>query len=210
MSFVLCLAALVAAFLVLVRAFVEIEGRYRHGREMDALQIWFRAPKGLWEATYQVPMKGRPATSAAVQFVRTLLERGHAPATPIAPDGPATRLVRYRDAARAYVGIVDYLSHRAYFAVLETKVRFGLDDAAATGVAGGAGWMAAGGAMAYLRHRLRFAPGQPRFELHPVFAVAALDVTVHCIFKIRIGHIMVAIAKAGVAAAKMRKAPRRS
>ncbi len=203
-------AVLAAALLLLTRAFVEVEGRYRHAGEVDALQVWFRAPRRIWEVTYQVPLKRRSLLSDGIRFVRVLLERGHTPATPTAPESPVTRLVRYRDAALVYAGIVDYLSHRAYFPLLETRVRFGVDDAAVTGIAGGAAWMAVGGAMAYLRHRLRLAPGQPHFEVHPVFAVAAFEVTIHCIFKIRIGHIMVAIAKAGVAATKMQKAPRRS
>jgi hypothetical protein len=110
------------------------------------------------------------------------------------------RAARYRRFAGALTGSLSYLTCHMFFPVLEFRMRFGLLDAAVTGMTAGLAWAAGGCGLLWLRRRLRLARGQPVLALDPAFTANAFEARLRCIFRMRIGHIMVATAKAGVAA----------
>ncbi|MDA8145113.1 MAG: DUF2953 domain-containing protein [Thermaerobacter sp.] len=70
--------------------------------------------------------------------------------------------------------------------------RVGLGDAAATGLGCGLGWAVMGGAVPWLRRRVRFAAGQPRLILVPSFGEPALDIFLDCILSASTGQLILA------------------
>ena len=70
-------------------------------------------------------------------------------------------------------------------------IRIGTPDAAATGLLTGLIWAAMGGITSYLFHRVSSEGQKPVLKVDPDFRKQGFSTSFDCIFKIRVGHIMV-------------------
>lgn len=73
---------------------------------------------------------------------------------------------------------------------LEVKLRYSTGEAALTGISAGAAWGLISIALSIIGSRVRFLH-QPQIQIKPVFGPIQFECWFHCIFKIRLGHIIV-------------------
>ncbi|GAB6156977.1 hypothetical protein JCM39194_01770 [Desulfotomaculum varum] len=71
------------------------------------------------------------------------------------------------------------------------RISFGTMDAAATGMLAGLAWSFAGAVTALFYHKIAPSRVQPVIKVEPDFEKAGFTTSADCIFKIRIGYIMV-------------------
>ncbi|MCL6558722.1 MAG: DUF2953 domain-containing protein [Firmicutes bacterium] len=71
------------------------------------------------------------------------------------------------------------------------RISFGTTDAAATGMLAGLAWSLAGVVTALFYHKIAPSRVQPVIKVEPDFEKAGFATSADCIFKIRIGYIMV-------------------
>lgn len=72
---------------------------------------------------------------------------------------------------------------------LEIKLRYSTGEASVTGIAAGAAWWVLSTAVAFLNQRFVFLK-KPQIRVVPVFGQRVFELYLHCIFRIRLGHIM--------------------
>ncbi|MDF2501079.1 MAG: hypothetical protein K0Q77_1793 [Anaerosporomusa subterranea] len=91
--------------------------------------------------------------------------------------------------------IVRELHNKVRFDRFHCQVRFGLEDAAATGMLAGAFWMLKGLVSNTLRNQMTSGVC-PVFTMTPVFGKDILVIDLECILRIRLGNIIKALYKA--------------
>ncbi len=73
---------------------------------------------------------------------------------------------------------------------LEIKLRYSTGEAAMTGIAAGAAWWVFATVLPLLSQRFVFLH-KPQIQVVPVFGQRVFELYLHCIFRIRLGHIMI-------------------
>jgi Protein of unknown function (DUF2953). len=90
---------------------------------------------------------------------------------------------------RIIMGVVNSLSCER----LHWKIKYGSDDAALTGLIGGAFWAFKGMLVTVLKQRFVFT-SHPKIAITPVFGQACFEVEFQCIFSLRLGKVINAMA----------------
>jgi|GEM_PF-629906 len=73
---------------------------------------------------------------------------------------------------------------------LEVRLRYSTGEAAVTGIAAGAAWWILTSVLAFLNARFVFLQ-KPQIQVAPVFGPEVFELYLHCIFRIRLGQIMI-------------------
>ncbi len=89
-----------------------------------------------------------------------------------------------------------YLLSKSVIRHLSWQTRLGTGDAAVTGMLAGLAWGLNSTLFAWLTHRVRKIVDRPKISVVPVFAASAFALDIHCIFEVRVGHIIIAGATA--------------
>ncbi len=150
------------------------------------------------------PLLDRVGHLAAAAAARPRLDRSAGGASEggrPSPDVPGAA-----SAAGRVVEVVWELVRRAYWIRLRWETTVGLRDAAATALAAGTLWALKANLASLARSRLRLAAGQPTFDVRPSFSGPALRSSLDGIAVLRVGHIMLALARLGLAAYRGRRA----
>jgi hypothetical protein len=180
-----------------VRATVDFQYR-RHG-ENDDLQIQLSALHGLWKFRLSVPTvqleweKGPQlevqATSKAPSGEKRTaknrlkfryLRRGFI--LKLIPQIPAMLIRLQRAKKRFYRGI--------HCTFVDWQIAIGYKDPADTAVAAGAFWGMLGYSLARLYNQVTMDTKEPKIYVEPNFKKIGFACDIHCIFNLRIGHIM--------------------
>ncbi|NMB39318.1 MAG: DUF2953 domain-containing protein [Firmicutes bacterium] len=74
--------------------------------------------------------------------------------------------------------------------MLELKFRYSTGDAALTSIACGLIWCCIAGIFTYINDRFIFF-SKPLIKIIPLFGPVSADIYFHCIFRIRLGHIII-------------------
>lgn len=74
---------------------------------------------------------------------------------------------------------------------LRCVLTVGLKDAAHTGLAVGGAWSLIGYYLGKLHNSITFEVARPQVAVYPSFCESKFDVDIDCIFKVRVGHIIV-------------------
>ncbi|WP_206813048.1 DUF2953 domain-containing protein [Paradesulfitobacterium ferrireducens] len=198
------LAFLIALFLWLalvlaLRAVVDF--RYRRIEEYDHIELELSVLRGVWKFHMEIPtvqlewekgpeLEAKQTVSSAVvgkrktktkMRVRRFHEHFFFRFWPRFP----YFLAKLQQAkARFYRGI--------HCTALEWRICIGFKDPAQTGLAAGAFWSLIGYSLARLYHQIKVEVRRPVLEVVPDFQKPGFTCDVHCIFKLRIGHIIFA------------------
>ncbi|HVJ48378.1 DUF2953 domain-containing protein [Desulfitobacterium sp.] len=197
------LALLLASMLglgliLLVRATVDFH--YRRQEENDHLEIKMSAVGGLWRFKLQIPTARLEWEEGPQLEVKdeTLVTTGEKRVTKLNvrfryfrrgffshlwPRIPGLLLQLQRAKTKFYRGI--------HCTFLDWKVRIGSEDAAYTAIAAGSFWSMFGFFLSQLYRQVTVDTDQPQILVVPDFNKPGFSCNIHCIFKLRIGHIMV-------------------
>lgn len=194
--FLALLGFLILSFLI--RA--EVDFRYRRQEEKDHLEIRLRALSGLWRFEFQIPTvqleweKG-PALDLE-QVARSGTGQTH---------GKTEMRLRYvhmeffwrlwphlRNIFLRLNRIKARLYRRIHCTALESEFAIGFKDPAQTALATGAIWAALGMSVARLYRQITMEVPKPLINVVPRFQTPGFSCHVHCIFRLRIGHIILA------------------
>ncbi|KLU63245.1 hypothetical protein CEB3_c04020 [Peptococcaceae bacterium CEB3] len=178
----------------------QIDFRYRRKDERDHLEIGLRALHGLWQFNLQVP---------TIQFS---WEKG-----PLIEMDPSVRSGQTRSKMKTQARF-RYVRHhfllrlwprlhrimagfrraRARFyrsvhcTALEWRVAIGCRDPVHTALAAGAFWSVLGVALTRFYRQIQVRVKKPLLQVTPLFQTPGFSCDIHCIFQLRIGHIIFA------------------
>ncbi len=114
------------------------------------------------------------------------------------PGGPVRtylRLITYFRLGKRFWPALEFLLHRTELRRLEWRTLVGLPDAAYTGMAVGGLWSLKGMVLSILYRLISKTSTLPEVAVVPHFTGPSFGLLIHCIFTIRIGHIMVTAIK---------------
>ncbi|AHF07310.1 DUF2953 domain-containing protein [Desulfitobacterium metallireducens] len=195
----LLLASLIGLGLILlIRATVDFQ--YRRQAENDHLEIQMSAVGGLWKFKLQVPT-ARLTWEEGPQL--EVLEETQA----VTGEERDTKVnVRFRYFRRGFFyrlwpmipRLLSKLNHikvkfyrGIHCTLLDWKVKVGCKDAAYTAILAGNFWSMIGYSLAKLYRQVTMDTNHPQLSVIPNFNQPGFSCELHCVFKLRIGHIMV-------------------
>lgn len=178
----------------------EVDFRYRRKKQEDHLEIHLRALSGLWRFEFQIPSveleweKG-PAFSLE-QVARTDLGQNQA------KKAVHIRYIDWKFFWRIWPRLADLfrrlsrIKARLYRKIrctsLEWELEVGYKDPVQTALAAGAFWTALGVSVARLYRQVTLEAPKPLIQVVPSFQSPGFSCDLHCIFRLRIGHIILA------------------
>lgn len=196
-------------FLALSRVRFYIRFTYRRKAGDDQLRVEVYSPGRVVAYVLEVPVI-RLAERGDLPWLESTLRTPRGKASTRA--GAERRFVRttwhiYRHHPRHWRYLVDQIRYfrRMYMRLagrllaamtcekLIWRTGFGAADAALTGVSAGAVWAAKGQVHKYMKRRLA-AVARPVFAVTPLYGRTALEVELECIFSIRVGNVINALA----------------
>lgn len=195
------IAAAFVWFLLAMAIKAEVDFRYRRANEEDNIEVYFRALKGFWKfkaviSGAQLKWEKGPlleveqASSSAAGGGRKAKEKAGLRywrggffyrLWPKIPE-MLTKLSAVK--ARFYRGI--------HCTALEWRMEIGFQDPMSTALASGALWALVGNSVARLHRQVIVEVKRPQLMIVPQFQKAGFACDLHCIFKLRIGHIIFA------------------
>lgn len=195
----LLLASLMGLGLILlIRATVDFH--YRRQAENDHLEIKMSAVGGLWKFKIQIP------TARLTWEEGPQLEVSEETRATTGEERDTKVNVRFRYFRRGFFyhlwpripGLLSKLNRvKAKFyrgihcTVLDWKVKIGCKDAAYTAIVAGSFWSMIGYSIAKLYRQVTMDTKQAQLSVIPNFNQPGFSCDLHCVFKLRIGHIMV-------------------
>ncbi len=82
-------------------------------------------------------------------------------------------------------------TERSYCRQFHWKTELGFEDYALTGVAVGLMWSGKGAVLGYLSRHMKIDPENVHISVIPHFGKRCMEGSIHCIFKTRLGHIII-------------------
>ncbi|MBM7854679.1 hypothetical protein JOC37_001057 [Desulfohalotomaculum tongense] len=101
------------------------------------------------------------------------------------------KINRQKKSYHRYWPIIKYLLSHVHCRYLKWYTKFGMGDAAVTGVTTGLAWAGKTVLLSRLFKIINPPPRHPQLEIHPNFNNNELIMDIDCIFEVRIGYIMV-------------------
>lgn len=194
----LLIASLIGLGLILlIRATVDF--RYRRQEENDHLEINLAAVGGLWKFKLQIP------TAKLKWEEGPKLEVSGESEAMTGEEREAKMNVRVRYFRRTFFYYVwpkiprvirkfKQIKTRFYKGIhctlLNWKVMIGSNDAAFTAIEAGSFWGVFGYSLAKLYKQVTMDTKQPQLSVIPNFNEPGFSCDIHCVFKLRMGHIM--------------------
>ena len=163
---------------------------------------------------FDKPRGGKGIFSANIElfggrFRKSLIppSADRAPASEAMPQGEATHDIAFKDKVKKYYQVFvrvryTWLKSKAkvrkniFAQKLLLDVRFGLDDAAATGIAAGAVWAAVYNVIAFLSSVIRIS--EPEVNITPVFDDELIEAKAQCILSFTVANIISILASLGL------------
>ncbi len=201
MSWLAFSCALTLFICLLLTIPLQCRMRYRRVNQDDAMTIDLTGLLGLWNYTLDIPMFDW--RWALIPHLR--LETATPQATggkksankEIKPHGfkvqAVTRLLN-----RAFIALQRLRRVKAWFyrgvrcLKLSANIEVGFRDAALTGIAVGGLWSIIGYYLGKLHTSITFQIDKPEVVVRPSFQRACVNADIDCIFKLRLGHIIIA------------------
>jgi hypothetical protein len=188
-----CLAVILLIVLILITK-IHVTVHYHHHRDDDSLTIRFRA----WRIigyTYQVPMIAFDEESTSIflkQKKKAPNAKQQTSEKKITKDDILTRIKRFQRLLKNIDGLhraIKRFLNRMSINRLEWYTRFGLGDAAWTGMAIGAIWVAKGNIIGLIAHYMRLV-ADPEISVEPVWQLDDSETDLSCMISFRVGHAM--------------------
>jgi hypothetical protein len=195
------LGLLACGLLALLVVLVPVSYRI-HG----AFEGWNRGAKVVFEFSL---LRGRLAWRLAVplaELLRRAIGSRQVRGPGDRPAAPAGGARAKEDAVRGLAELLLRLARQAVWRRLSWVTAVGLSDAAATALTTGAVWAVKGNLAALAHAYLRFAPGQPEYDVTADFAGQGLRSRLTGIGVLRVGHIIGALPAAAVNLYRLRRA----
>jgi hypothetical protein len=196
------LALLIAIFIwialtLMIRATVDFQ--YCRREENDHFEIRLSALHGLWKFNLQVPT------------VQLEWEKGpqiQTQETSIAPTGEKRKSrnkIKFRYFNRGFFyhfipqlpkmliqlqRVKNKFYRGIHCTLVDWKVGIGYEDPAETAIVAGSFWGMLSYSLARLYRQVTMETKEPRIQVEPNFQKQGFRCTIHCIFNLRIGHIM--------------------
>lgn len=171
--FFLLLVILVATMAVILCARAELELTYQRRAKSDTLTLSLVAPLGL--VLYR---KAMPVLDVTQGGWRVELE--------------STFVETYRLFTAQYGPVLRFLLDRAEVRSLTWQTTIGVGDAALTALLGGVAWAVKGTLLASLQSRTRASSEDVAIAVSPSYSGKEFKTFLHCIFSLRVAHIMYA------------------
>lgn len=105
-------------------------------------------------------------------------------------------LKRIKNALPTLRPVISYLLSKTVIKSLSWQTKFGLGDAASTGILTGIIWGVKSTLTNWFSARVKRFCHHTQLAVIPVFSAASFSMEVHCIFEVRLGHIIIAGATA--------------
>jgi hypothetical protein len=171
---------------------------WREGKD-DRLLIYFRGPFGLIFQRFEISVAdlvlthSGPAINYQQEPREALGEKTHTVSSKIAFS--KTKKLRaawrkLRPAWEAYAPAANYLLRHVHLQALTWETRLGMQDAAATGMLVGAVWAAKGALLTWLQRYFPVQGERSSVTVSPYFNRAYFSTFFHCIFTIRLVHVI--------------------
>ncbi|MHB1652266.1 MAG: DUF2953 domain-containing protein [Desulfitobacteriaceae bacterium] len=178
----------------------EIDFRYRRKDEEDHLEINLRALYGLWRFSFQVPTI-KLAWEAGPELSVEQMSHSGAGSTK-ANTKARFRYLHLNFLLRLWPRLYTVFRHlqkvktRFYRAIhckaLDWQVEIGYQDPVQTAIAAGTFWAVLGVSSARLYRQITMEVPKPILNVVPRFQTPGFSCDIHCIFQLRIGHIIFA------------------
>ena len=182
----------------LIRA--EVDFRYQRKEEKDNLEIHLRALSGLWRFEFQVPTLQLEWEKGPAVDLEQVARSGTGQTQ--AKTEVRMRYVHWE----LFLRIWPHLNHiflrlswikarlyrKIHCTVLEWELEIGYKDPVHTALAAGALWAALGVSVARLYRQITMEMPKPLINVVPRFQTPGFSCDLHCIFRLRIGHIILA------------------
>lgn len=192
--------ALLFWLLVSLAIKARVDFRYRRKDEQDHLEIGLFALHGLWQFELQVPTiqlgweKGPQLELEQKALAGGASSRGKTKAR--------FRYVRHHFLLRLWPRLYRLLArfrrvktlfyHHVRCTALEWQVEIGYKDPVYTALAAGAFWAALSTALTRFYRQIQVRVQKPLLRVVPRFETPGFSCDIHCIFQLRIGHIIFA------------------
>lgn len=192
--------ALLIWFLLVMRIKGTVELYYRRQEEKDHVDLKISALKGIWQFKMSIPtinlaweegpqietQEEAQAPSGekrkGMQKLRVKYFRGEF-FYQLIPNIPGLLIQFNRIKKKFYKGIIC----KEY----SWEVEYGHENPAQTAIVAGGFWSMLGYSLARMYNTVTMEVSQPRIMVKPMFNNPGFSTDLHCIFKVRIGHIMV-------------------
>ncbi len=177
---------------------IQVDFRYRRIKEEDHIEVDFRAFKGLWRASYQIPtLQLEWEKGPQVEFEQVAKERVGVQAT---TSKARFRYIRWGWLSNLWLNAPLLIEHferlkRQFYKGIHCKylnwrVEIGYKDACQTAIVAGAFWSMFGFALSYLHKQVTMEVQAPTLVVAPQFNNEGFFCHFQCIFQLRIGHII--------------------
>lgn len=186
------LAVILLIVLILITK-IHVTVHYHHQQDDDSLTIRFRA-WGITVYTYEVPMIAFDEESSSIllkQKKKTANVKQKSEKK-VTKDDILARIEKFRRLLKNIDNlhrIVKRFLSRMTVSRFEWYTRFGIGDAAWTGMATGAVWAAKGNVIGLIAHYMRLA-AEPDISVEPVWQLDHSETDLSCMISFRIGHAM--------------------
>ncbi|HWJ04137.1 MAG TPA: DUF2953 domain-containing protein [Verrucomicrobiae bacterium] len=195
---------------------------YRRTGQDDSATVVLSGLFGLWQYTLDIPMLDW--RWSALPHLRVVANESTAPGqanmteTELKPRGINLGLIR-RILGKVLVLVREMKMVKRWFYKgirckhLRWVFEVGLKDAAETGIAVGAIWSVIGYYLGKLNTNITFEVANPQVAVYPSFRQPIFKADIDCIFKLRIGHIIIAgfkmlrIVRNGLKGVKLSESP---
>lgn len=193
--------AAVIWFLVVMLIKAKLDFSYRRFDEHDHLEITLHAFHGLWKFKSVIP-------TLQLEWEKgPELEVGHQAQSAAGNVRKGQRHIRFRFWRSGFFyrlwprlpGLLSRLQHmktKFYRSIhcteLDWRFEIGSSDAAQTALAAGALWAFTGFSLARLYRQVTMDVSRPVLKVTPQFQKQGFSCDIHCIFHLRIGHIIIA------------------
>ena len=172
---------------------IHVTVHYHHYQDDDSLTIRFRA-WGMTVYTYEVPMIAfdEETPSILLKQKKKSANVKQKPEKKVTKDDILARIEKFRRLLKNIDNlhrIVKRFLSRMTVSRFEWYTRFGLGDAAWTGMATGAVWAAKGNVIGLIAHYMQLTT-EPDISVEPVWQLDHSETDLSCMISFRIGHAM--------------------
>jgi len=183
-------------FVVDIKAALE----YVRCKQYEWLQFSFYTRNGTIRYEYEIPLVKSGKDKNKFKLVKGQsreMRSGSGDAERLMPMDIYKKYISFRtylkDHEKLLKSIRKYLNKKDIHVELGIKIRQGTGDAAQTGIICGLLWTAAGIVMAHITRYLKSL--RKEIKIIPVFDKAVFEVDAHCIFHVKLVHIIVVLIK---------------
>ena len=180
----------------------EVDFRYRRFNEEDTITMQLKALHGLWHFTLQVPTVKLAWEEKGPQV--EIAQESHSALSEPRQQKAKVHVRFWKWSFFYYLWpkvfqilqklnqVKKHFYQGIHLTSLEFKAEVGFENPAYTALAAGAFWSVIGNSIAKLYKQVQVEVTEPQIMVVPMFQKTGFSCDFHCIFKLRIGHIIFA------------------